>query len=157
MSFHIWMIGKTKDPYLQEGIREYEKRVSRFLSFATEVHPQPRNAARLAAPELMLAEAEIILRKLEPTDHLILLDEKGKAMDSVDFAGLLEKRMMHSGQRTVFLIGGAYGFAEPLRHRADGLLSLSKMTFSHQLVRLIFWEQLYRAVSIIHGLPYHNS
>lgn len=151
------MLGKTKSDHLNAGIREYEKRLSRYTRIDPVILPTPKHASKLSPAELKEAEADIISSRLKNPDYLILLDERGKTMDSRGFAALLEKRFQHSGQQTIFLIGGAYGFADRIYERANQKLSLSQMTFSHQLIRLIFWEQLYRGISIIHGLPYHND
>lgn len=157
MSFHLWMIGKTKENYLRQGMDAYAKRTARYISVESRVFTALREAARRSPDELKKAESEMIRAQLSSSDHLVLLDEKGKQLTSREFAGLLEKRMVQSSVRTIFLIGGAYGCDPVLKERAQTTLSLSKMTFSHQLIRLIFHEQLYRAASILNGLPYHND
>lgn len=157
MPFEIWTIGKTRESYLQAGVDEYARRVGRYLAVQAVTVPDPRNAAKLDPATLRQAEARAVLDRLQPKDFLILLDERGKTFTSREFAAFLESRLQDSGRRTVFLIGGAWGFDGSLRERCQAQVSLSPMTFSHQLVRLIFWEQLYRAVAIINGLPYHND
>ena len=157
MSFQLWMIGKTKEEFLLNGIQSYTQRVSRYLKVESYILPSHKHASSLEANKLKQEEAAIVLKKLKPSDYLIILDEHGKNPDSRQFASLLEDRMNDSGRSTIFLIGGAYGFTDEIRQRSNLNISLSKMTFSHQLVRLIFWEQLYRAVAIINRLPYHND
>lgn len=157
MSLHFWMIGKTKEKYLQTGILEYTKRVSRYIKIDEFIIPDIKNAAKLPVKDLKKQEAELVLKMLQPSDYLILLDENGKQFSSRRFAKQIQNRLNNSGQRTIFLIGGAFGFDESLYQRSNLKLSISEMTFSHQLIRLIFWEQLYRAISIINGLPYHND
>lgn len=156
MGIELWVIGKTKEGYLREGIADYEKRCGRYLKLTTVVIQEPKNGPRLPPAELKKQEAAGVLRKLQAADHLILLDEGGDLPDSRKFSKLLEKRMAE-GRRTVFLIGGPYGFDDALYRRSQMKLSLSRMTFSHQLVRLLFWEQVYRGLAIINGLPYHND
>ena len=157
MSIELWMIGRTKEKFLQDGINEYSKRLSRQLKLSQFTIPVIKNASKLRPAELKKQEAVIILKKLGVKDYLVLLDERGQSMDSRNFAKLLEERMTLSAQRTIFLIGGAYGFDASVYDRSNLQLSLSKMTFSHQMIRLVFWEQLYRGISIIKGLPYHND
>ena len=157
MSLHFWMIGKTKEKYLLSGIEEYKKRLNRFIKIEQVIIPDVKNAAKIPVVDLKKQEAELVFKQLQPNDYLILLDEKGKQFTSRKFAQLIERRLNNSGQRTIFLIGGAFGFDEALYQRCNAKISVSEMTFSHQLIRLLFWEQLYRAVSIINGLPYHND
>lgn len=157
MSIQFWMIGKTKEKYLQSGIEEYKKRVSRYLKVDSVVIPDIKNASKLPVNELKKQEGSSILEKLSSQDYLILLDETGNSYHSRGFAKLIEKQLTNSTTNTIFLIGGAFGFDEAVYQRANAKLSLSEMTFSHQLVRLIFWEQLYRAIAINNGLPYHND
>jgi 23S rRNA (pseudouridine1915-N3)-methyltransferase len=157
MGLEIWTIGKTKESYLKEGIANYEKRLGRHIKIRTLELPDIKRAAGLRPAVVKEREAAVIQGRLDPKDHLVLLDEKGKTMASREFASFIDSRLQSSSQRTVFLIGGAYGFHPSVYDIADSVLSLSEMTFSHQLVRLIFWEQLYRAISILRGLPYHNG
>ncbi|MEZ5007400.1 MAG: 23S rRNA (pseudouridine(1915)-N(3))-methyltransferase RlmH [Chitinophagales bacterium] len=157
MAIQFWMIGKTKEKYIQQGIDEYKKRISRYLKVESVVIPDIKNASKLPVNELKKQEGLSILEKLTPQDYLILLDENGKDYSSRGFAKLLEKQLSNSTTNTIFLIGGAFGFDEAVYQRANSKLSLSSMTFSHQLIRLIFWEQLYRAVAINNSLPYHND
>lgn len=157
MGLNVWMIGKTSEDYLEKGISEYRKRLSRHLRIDEYVIPDIKNAASLPPAELKKKEGEALIAKLNSSDFLVLLDERGRQFSSRLFAKWLEERLYLSGIRTVFAIGGAYGWDDSVRERASMMLSLSDMTFSHQLIRLILWEQLYRAVSIQKGLPYHND
>ncbi len=157
MKVELWMIGKTNKNYLQEGIREYEKRLRRYLPFSMEVIPDVKNAGKMSPAQLKEKEGQLILDRLKTEDLLILLDEKGKHFTSEDFAREMEKLLSQSHRRLIFLIGGAYGFSENVYQRAQKKLALSKMTFSHQMIRLFFLEQLYRAMTILKNEPYHNS
>jgi 23S rRNA (pseudouridine1915-N3)-methyltransferase len=156
MKIELWWIGKTKADYLSTGMSEYTKRLRYYTSLQTVTIPDVRNAGKLSPDNLKKAEAELVLGRLDSQAMLILLDEKGKQMNSVEFAGFLQQQMNRSLRSMVFLIGGAYGFDPSLFKRADHTLSLSAMTFSHQMVRLFFLEQLYRAFTIIHNEKYHN-
>ena len=142
MAIEVWMIGKTKAGYLEEGIAEYQKRLDRLGKVRSKVIPDVKRAGSLSPTELKKQEAQLIIDQLKPTDHLVLLDEKGKSYTSRKFAQWIEQRQVQSSQRTVLLIGGAFGFDEQLYNRANQKLSISDMTFSHQLIRLILWEQL---------------
>jgi 23S rRNA (pseudouridine1915-N3)-methyltransferase len=154
MKVEFWVIGKTAFKYLDEGMKDYGKRLSRWVDFQVVVFPGSKSSDHKV---LMLIEAKQVLEKLKPDDQLILMDERGKMLSSNEFAEELSRRQMLSQKRLVFLIGGAYGFDQSLYDRSNMMLSLSKMTFSHQIIRLIFLEQLYRAFTIIKGLPYHHE
>jgi 23S rRNA (pseudouridine1915-N3)-methyltransferase len=154
MKVEFWVIGKTAFKYLDEGMQDYQKRLSRLADFQMLVLPGSKSNDQKV---LMQAEARQVLEKLKTDDQLILLDERGKMLSSTELAEDIEKRQMLSQKRVVFLIGGAYGFDQTLYDRSNAMLSLSRMTFSHQIIRLIFLEQLYRAYSIIKGLPYHHE
>ncbi|MCB9288628.1 MAG: 23S rRNA (pseudouridine(1915)-N(3))-methyltransferase RlmH [Lewinellaceae bacterium] len=157
MKTELWAIGKTSEPYLEEGMALYQKRLGYYLKFGLEIIPDVRKAGKLSPDQLKVKEAESVLRRLQPGDFLVLLDEAGKQHTSESFAGFLNHKMQMSYKRLIFLIGGAYGFSPELYARADGKLSLSRMTFSHQMVRLFFLEQLYRAMTILNNEPYHNA
>lgn len=157
MKVKLWMIGKTAETYLEEGMAIYEKRLPHYLPFQTEIIPDIKQAKNFDQELLKSREGESILKKLDKRDFLVLLDEKGKTWRSVDFAGQLERWSVQGIDTLVFVIGGAYGFSEELYERANAKMSLSPMTFSHQMVRLIFLEQLYRACSINKGEPYHHE
>ncbi len=157
MKIRFWMIGRTAERYLEEGMNIYAKRIPHYLPFQTETIPDIKNARNLDQEQLKEKEGELILKKLDKRDFLVLLDEQGKQMRSVDFARQLEKWQVQGVDSVVFLIGGAYGFSSAVYERASFQMSLSAMTFSHQMVRLIFLEQLYRACSINKGEPYHHE
>lgn len=156
MKVELWGIGKTNERYIEEGMALYEKRLKHYLPFQWVIVPDIKGAGSLSAQQVKAKEGESILSKLKDDDLLILLDERGRSLSSEGFAGYLDKKLQHSQRRLVFLIGGAYGFSEALYHRANDQLSLSSMTFSHQMVRLFFLEQLYRAMTILRNEPYHN-
>ncbi len=155
MKIEIWWIGKTFQDFTQKGYAEFLKRIQKFN--ATEIIEIADIKGQNNPKILKNLEAEKILAKLKPDDYLILLDEKGKYFSSVEFADFIQKKENQSIKKLVFLIGGAYGFDDKIYERANDKISLSKMTFSHQLIRLIFMEQLYRAYTIIYNFPYHNE
>jgi 23S rRNA (pseudouridine1915-N3)-methyltransferase len=157
MKIVLLQIGKTDRDYLQEGINEFSKRVSRLAPFEIITVPDIKNRKSLNMGEQIKKEGEAIRSKLVKGDFLILLDERGKSLSSIQFAESLDSLFQSSSKRIVFVIGGPYGLDKDLRREASSIISLSKMTFSHQLVRLLFVEQLYRALSILGGLPYHNE
>lgn len=157
MKVAFWMIGKTAFSYIGEGMDIYIKRLRRYLPFEAEIIPDVKQTKHLSPEELKKKEGLLILKKLKDGDLLILLDEKGKTYDSLAFAKYLETQLSRSKKRIVFQIGGAYGFSEAVYQRADAKLSLSKMTFSHQMIRLFLVEQIYRAMTILKGEPYHNA
>ena len=157
MKVRFVVIGKTGAAYLQQGIAEYTDRLSRYCDLEVDVVADVRNRAVLPAEKLKIAESEQLLRKVNSGDFLVILDENGKEFSSVDFAAVIEKWQVSGVARVVFMIGGAYGFGEDVYKRANLKMSLSRMTFSHQMVRLIFLEQLYRAFTIIRKEPYHHS
>ncbi len=151
------MIGKTDAPWLAEGISHYEKRIRHYLPFELQVIPDLKNRKQLSEDEQKQAEALLLIQQLQTTDEVVLLDENGKQLTSRNFSGFLEKMQLQSVKRLVFIVGGPYGFGEAVRKRANHALSLSEMTFPHQLVRLIFLEQLYRACTILRNEPYHHD
>ncbi len=156
MKLEIWAIGKTTPDWLNTGIQEFLKRVQTFQSVDFVVFNDVKNAKSLPIETLKAKEGEAILQKLQSDDLLILFDDKGKTFSSETFALYLEKLRLSSKKRAVFLIGGAYGFSEEIYQRAESKVSLSSMTFSHQMIRLIAVEQIYRGFSILHNHPYHN-
>lgn len=157
MKLELWLIGKTNEKYLSEGIALYEKRLKRYLPFQIEIIPDVKNAKNLPSTQLKIKEGELIHKRIKNEDFLILLDEKGDSLSSRDFANYLEKKLANSRKRIIFLVGGAFGFSKEIYSRANAKLSLSKMTFSHQMIRLFFLEQLYRAMTILRNEPYHND
>lgn len=152
MEITILMIHKSSEKFIAEGINHYLKKVNPYLKVNTMV----LNTSASKAIEAKLEEGRLILKQLKETDYLCLLDEKGEFFDSIRFASHLQKIFNSGVKRIVFVIGGAYGFSDELKAKADFILSLSRMTFSHQLVRVVFAEQLYRALNIIHGGKYHH-
>ncbi|MBI5917441.1 MAG: 23S rRNA (pseudouridine(1915)-N(3))-methyltransferase RlmH [Bacteroidetes bacterium] len=157
MKVEFWLIGKTDFPYLDEGMSVYEKRLGHYLPYATVVLPDVKNTGSPQPPQLKQKEGDVVLSRLKPDDFLVLLDERGRQLSSVEFATFMEQKLQLSSKRLIFLVGGAWGFSEQVYERADFQLSLSKMTFSHQMVRLFFLEQLYRAMTILRGELYHNE
>jgi len=148
--------GKTKDSFIREGVELFRRRIVHYVPFRIETLPDLKNTRNLTMKEVQEQEGQFILKALKPGDFMILLDERGKEFHSISFAEYLnglEGRVNH----LLFVIGGPYGFSEEVYKRADALLSLSKLTFSHQLVRVIFMEQLYRAYTILKGEPYHHA
>jgi 23S rRNA (pseudouridine1915-N3)-methyltransferase len=150
-------IGKTTKPFLEAGEEEYFSRLKHYCSIERIELPDIRNAKNLSREQLKDAEGKEILKRILPTDQLVLLDERGKEFSSVSFASHLEQQMNQSVKTIVFVVGGAFGFSEEIYKRANMKMSLSRMTFSHQMVRMIFLEQLYRAFTIIRGEGYHHE
>lgn len=157
MKIVFLVIGKTDAGYFVEAIREYTNRLVHYLPFELQVIPDIKNVRNLSESQQKEKEGESILKALQAGDYLVLLDEKGKEFTSVQFAAYLEKKMHSVPKRLVFVVGGPYGFSEAVYVAAAEKISLSKMTFSHQMIRLIFVEQIYRALTIIAGEPYHHA
>jgi len=151
------MVGRTQEPYLREGIGIFAKRLPHYLPFEQDVIPDLRKSKGLTPDQFKQREGEAILARLDPGDQLILLDEAGKSFTSEDFAQWIDRRLQQSARRLVFQVGGAYGFSPDVYQRAQAKIALSGMTFSHQMVRLFFLEQLYRAMTILRNEPYHNK
>lgn len=156
MKTELILVGKTTDKHFQAGIDDYVGRVGHYMPFSVVVIPELKNTKAMSQAEQKQREGELILSKVQEGDALVLLDEKGKSLRSVEFAKWLEKRQ-HDGRKLVFCIGGPYGFSDAVYQRANDMVSLSPMTFSHQMVRLVFTEQLYRACTIIRGESYHHE
>jgi 23S rRNA (pseudouridine1915-N3)-methyltransferase len=157
MKILLIVVGKTDMKWLIEGIGQYVERISHFSQFDIEVIPDIRNTRSMDAQMQKVREGEQILKLLQPSDDIWLLDDKGLEMTSPEMARWLQKRMAQSTKRLVFIIGGPYGFSSDVYDRVPGRISLSRMTFSHQMVRLIFVEQLYRSFAILNNLPYHHE
>lgn len=157
MKIVLLVIGKTDAGYFVEAIREYANRLVHYLPFELQVIPDIKNVRNLSETQQKEKEGELILKMLQAGDYLVLLDEKGKEFTSVQFAAYLEKKMQAVPKRLVFVVGGPYGFSEAVYGASSEKISLSKMTFSHQMIRLIFVEQVYRALTIIAGEPYHHA
>lgn len=156
MTIKLLAIGKTDNKELQKLIDDYQKRLGFYIKFEFEIIPDIKNSKNLTEEQQKLKEGELIISKLNTSDVLILLDENGKQIDSISFSNYLQKHMNSGIKQLVFVIGGPYGFSEEIYIKAQGKLSLSKMTFSHQMVRLFVIEQLYRAFTILRNEPYHH-
>ena len=156
MKILLLVIGKTDDDYLITGIKKYVGRLGHYVSFEMNEIPDIRNRKTLSEEQQKKSESFLLLSQFQAGDYIILLDENGKQFTSVDFSENLEKLMASGSKRIVFVIGGPYGFSQDVYAKANAKMSLSPMTFSHQMVRLIFVEQLYRAFTILKGEPYHH-
>lgn len=157
MKIALIVIGKTDASYFTEALQEYAKRLVHYLPFEMVTIPDIRNVKNMSEPQQKEKEGELILKSLQPADYVVLLDEKGKEFTSLLFAMYLEKKMHTVAKRLVFIIGGPYGFSDKVYRAAQEKISLSKMTFSHQMIRVIFTEQLYRAMTILNNEPYHHE
>lgn len=156
MKTELIVVGKTTNKHFIAAINDYLERIGHYMPFSVTVIPELRNAKSLSQQQQKDKEGEAILRLLQPSDTVVLLDERGKEPRSIELADWLQ-RQQQTARRLVFIIGGPYGFSQQVYSCADSMLSLSRMTFSHQMVRLIFVEQLYRACTIIKGEPYHHE
>ncbi|WP_372917086.1 23S rRNA (pseudouridine(1915)-N(3))-methyltransferase RlmH [Salegentibacter sp.] len=157
MTIKLVCIGKTDSTELKQLIEKYEKRLQFYIRFEIEIIPDLKKARNLDENQQKIKEGELILSKVQASDFLVLLDEKGKEFTSVGFSEYIQKRLNSGLKQLIFVIGGPYGFSEAVYTRADSKLSLSKLTFSHQMVRLFFTEQLYRAFTILKNEPYHHQ
>lgn len=157
MKIALVVIGKTDAGYFVEAINEYRNRLVHYIPFEMEVIPDIRNVRNLSELQQKEKEGELILKSLQPGDYCVLLDEKGREFTSLQFSAYIEKKMHAVSRRLVFVIGGPYGFSEAVYKAAAEKISLSKMTFSHQMIRLFFVEQLYRAMTILNHEPYHHE
>jgi 23S rRNA (pseudouridine1915-N3)-methyltransferase len=156
MKIRLILSGKTEEEFLKSGIREYEIRVKRYIPFEIVEIPALKNAANLSHAEQKSRESVLINKRFLPGDVIILLDENGKEMSSTEFASFLHRQFLSGSKNLVFVVGGAFGFDPSLKNKASAILSLSRMTFSHQMVRLFFIEQLYRGLTILRGESYHH-
>ncbi len=157
MKIVLAVVGKTTNGYLRQGIDEYASRLSHYIPFSIEYIDDVKNTRNLSEQQQKAAEGKSILAMLDKGDYVVLLDEHGKEFTSVQFSKHIEKRMASGARRMVLVVGGPYGFSQDVYGRANELLSLSKMTFPHEMIRLIFTEQLYRAMTIINHEPYHHE
>lgn len=157
MKLTLLVVGKTDIRWVEEGTQMYISRLVHYIPFEMIVLPELKKAAALREEQIKTKEGEMILAKLRPSDYVILLDEHGREFRSVGFAADLAQKLSTLGRDMVFVIGGAYGFSSEVYSRADAKLSLSRMTFSHQMIRTIFVEQLYRAFTILRSEPYHHE
>ena len=157
MKVSLILVGRTVNKHLTELIDDYASRVKHYVGFDIIVIPELKNTKSLSVDQQKQQEGEQILRQLQQGDHIVLLDEHGKEMRSIEFSKYMEKKMQTISKRLVFIIGGPYGFSPDIYAKTHDKLSLSQMTFSHQMIRLIFVEQLYRAMTIMRGEPYHHE
>jgi 23S rRNA (pseudouridine1915-N3)-methyltransferase len=157
MKTKLIYVGKTGKSFLTDGENEYAKRVKRYTPFEVIELPDVKNAKKRSEEEIKSIEAESILKKIKSSDYVVLLDEKGTEYTSVEFSAFIQKQFNSGSQGLVFVIGGPYGFSEDVYQRANDKLALSKLTFSHQMVRMFFMEQLYRGLTILKNEPYHHQ
>lgn len=157
MKITLTVIGKTNGKFLVEGIEDYTKRLSYYIPFNINYLPDVKNNKKLTEEQQKTLEGNSILNSLDKSDYVVLLDEHGKEFTSMEFSKYIEKKMSSIPKRLVFIVGGPYGFSSEVKDRANEKISLSKMTFSHEMIRLIFTEQLYRAMTIINNEPYHHE
>lgn len=157
MKMELWVVGRTTTPYIQSGIDIFSKRIVHYVPFDINVFQDIKTTKSLSEDKQKLMEGQRMLDALQPGDWVVLLDEKGKEYTSREFASYVDKRMVSVARRMIFVVGGPYGFSKAMYDRADEKMSLSKMTFPHEMVRLFFVEQLYRAMTILCGEPYHHD
>ena len=157
MKITLLTVGKTDKDWVKQGLDIYVSRLKHYIPFSVVEIPELKNVSALSKDQIKTREGELILKNVRPTDDLILMDERGKQYTSVELARVLQDKISYIGKDIVFVIGGAYGFSEAVYNRADSKISLSKMTFSHQMVLAIFAEQIYRAFTIMRGEPYHHE
>ena len=153
----LLVVGRTTDKHFLASIEEYVSRVNHYMPFSREVIPELKDTKKLSEQEQKQRESELIQKTLQPSDYLVLLDEHGTEYRSVEFAQWIQKKLASSPRRLIFLVGGPYGFANNIYEIAKEKISISKMTFSHQMIRLLFVEQIYRAMTILNGEPYHHE
>ena len=157
MEIELLTVGKTSIRFVEEGIAEYTRRLKHYIPFSIKALPDIKNTSKLSEAKQKDAEGEKILATLTTADYVVLLDEHGKEYTSVEFSSFIEKQRIAGRRKVVFVVGGPYGFSQEVYNRADSLLSLSKMTFNHEMVRLFFVEQIYRGMTILRGEPYHHE
>lgn len=157
MKITLLTVGKTDKDWVRQGMEIYVSRLKHYIPFAVVEIPELKNVSALTKDQIKTREGELILKNIKPTDDLILLDERGKEYTSVELAKVIQDKISYVGKDMVYVIGGAYGFSDAVYQRANSKISLSRMTFSHQMVRAIFVEQLYRAFTIMKGEPYHHE
>jgi 23S rRNA (pseudouridine1915-N3)-methyltransferase len=157
MNIKLIVVGKTNQSYVEEGVKEYFSRLKHYISFEIIVVPDVKGAKNLSSSTLKDKEAENIIKYLNNQDAVVLLDEHGQEFRSKEFAQYLQKKMNQGTKTLVFIVGGAFGFSDKMYSLTSEKISISKMTFSHQMIRLLFTEQLYRAFTILHNEPYHNE
>jgi len=157
MKIKLLAIGKTDDKNLQSLIQNYELRLKHYVKFELYILPDIKNSKNLSRMEQKEREGELILKEIQAADQMVLLDEKGKEFRSIEFSKFLQKKMNSGIKQLIFVIGGPYGFSDKVYNEANGMVSFSKMTFSHQMIRLFVAEQIYRAFTILKNEPYHHE
>ena len=157
MKIQLTVIGKTNQDFVQKGLDEFCGRLKHYIPFELDIIPDIKNAKNLSQEQQKEKEGELILKNIQAGDYVVLLDERGKEFSSLQFAGYIEKKKHVVTKKMIFIIGGPYGFSKKIYEMASEKVSLSKMTFSHQMIRLIFVEQLYRAMTILNKEPYHHE
>lgn len=157
MNIELLTVGKTNIKYIKEGIEEYTNRLRHYISFTITSIPDLKNISKLDKEQQKNAEGEKILASLQNSDYVVLLDERGKQYTSLEFSKYIEKTILSGARKMVFIVGGPFGFSQQVYQRADAMLSLSKMTFNHEMIRLFFTEQVYRAMTILRGEKYHHE
>ena len=157
MKITLLTVGKTDKDWVRQGMDIYVSRLKHYIPFSVVEIPELKNVSAMTKDQIKVKEGELILKQIKPTDDLILLDERGKEYTSVELAKVIQDKISYTGKDMVYVIGGAYGFSDAVYQRANSKISLSRMTFSHQMVRAIFVEQIYRAFTIMKGEPYHHE
>jgi len=157
MKMELWTIGKTAFTYIEEGVRIYDNRIKRYQPFKQVVIPDIKGAKKMNTQVLKIKEGELVLKKLEATDYLVLLEQGGKELTSTKLANWLQSHLNQGTRRIIFLVAGAHGASGAIKRRANFTWSMSALTFSHQMIRLFIVEQIYRGISILNGHPYHNE
>ena len=157
MKIQLWVVGKTTQDFVERGVTEFCERIKHYLPFELRIIPDIKNTKNFSPEQVKEKEGECILKTIQPEDYIVLLDENGRNFTSLQFSEYLERKIQTVPKSLVFIIGGPYGFSQKVQKAAQEKIALSKMTFSHQLVRLIFVEQLYRAMAIMNHLPYHHQ
>ena len=157
MKIELIVVGKTTTPYISEGIERYVKRLTHYIPYDIRTIPDVKTTRGMTPERQKEMEGELILQQFQPGDRVVLLDERGREMTSRRFSEYIDKAMSPVSKRLIFVVGGPYGFSQKVYDRADGMLSLSQMTFSHEMIRLFFTEQVYRAMTILRGEPYHHD
>ncbi|MBR2064069.1 MAG: 23S rRNA (pseudouridine(1915)-N(3))-methyltransferase RlmH [Bacteroidales bacterium] len=157
MKITLLTVGKTDKDWVKQGMDIYVSRLKHYIPFSVVEIPELKNVSSLTKEQIKVREGELILKNIRPADDMILLDERGKEFSSVEFAKVIQDKITYAGKDIVYVIGGAYGFSDAVYQRANSRISLSRMTFSHQMVRAIFIEQVYRAFTIMKGEPYHHE
>lgn len=157
MKMTLLTVGKTDKDWVRQGLDIYVSRLKHYVPFSVVEIPELKNVSAMTKAQIKEKEGELILKNVRPSDEVVLMDERGRQYTSIELAKVLQDKMTYSGKDLVFVIGGAYGFSDAIYKRAESKISLSKMTFSHQMVRAIFAEQIYRAFTIMRGEPYHHE